>query len=169
MINKRNIIICSVVLVLLIAGGSFAYLKFHSQPIIPTSVSKRVNYVIFYPAKNPKVVLEKNTIKYTSSEQLVSYIVNFNGALITFSEQSSPSTFVNDTSLYPEFISKLNGINAFVSVNGTVNITHPQGSQYETAVMNAKGTLLFAQSTNKDISQSNWQLLFNNLLYTRPV
>jgi hypothetical protein len=127
MINKRNIIICSVVLVLLIAGGSFAYLKFHS------------------------------------------HIVNFNGALITFSEQSSPSTFVNDTSLYPEFISKLNGINAFVSVNGTVNITHPQGSQYETAVMNAKGTLLFAQSTNKDISQSNWQLLFNNLLYTRPV
>ncbi|HUD05657.1 MAG TPA: hypothetical protein VMR18_01895 [Candidatus Saccharimonadales bacterium] len=65
-------------------------------------------------------------------------------------------------------IEKLNGYASFDSVDGTVSLTNPTEVKSETAVMNAKGTLLFAKS-NGNLSENSWKLLFNSLDYSQSL
>jgi hypothetical protein len=64
---------------------------------------------------------------------------------------------------YTKLLSSLNQFDSFDSPNGTVALTHPKElNGAESAVMNAKGTLLFVRP-NGNVSSDDWRRLFNNL------
>lgn len=160
-----KISISLIVVTLLIIG--FIWWR-QSNMVIPRSITKQANYVIFYPVKNQQAVIQKQSFIYDKSLQEVSFIVNLGGQSITFGEQSSPDSFSDDPNFYPQFIQKLNGYATFSSVNGTVDLTLPSDTKHQTGIMNAKGTLLFVQSTTGNLSENAWKQLFNLLVYTQP-
>lgn len=155
----------------LVAVFLFALIGIHiydtKPPIIPGTIQKQVNFPIFYPNLSQRVDIETNSFKYDKSLGQVTFIVKFASRSITFAEQTSPDSFAADPTFYNNFIEKLGGYATFDSVNGTVSLTEPAQVDAQTAVMNAKGTLLFAKSSG-NISQNNWTLLFNSLAYTQP-
>ncbi len=138
------------------------------RSVVPSSILKQVSFVIFYPVNNAQLVIEKKGFKYNSSDKQVSFIVRYDGQSITFGEQGSPDSFSDDSSFYPQFIQSLNGYASFASVNGTVNLVTPTETKNEAGVLNAKGTLLFAQSTTGNLSENAWKTLFNTLVYVQP-
>ena len=156
-----------VILLLAVVSAVIFLIFFNRQVIVPSSISQQANFVIFYPQPSQQVTVQIKTFKYDPTNKQVSFIVSFSGRNITFAEQGSPDSFADDPNFYSQFITKLNGYTTFGSVNGTVDLTRPSEVKNETAVMNAKGTLLFANS-NGDISEDNWKSLFNVLHYTQP-
>jgi hypothetical protein len=154
-------------LILLALAGAWIWWH-HDHQVIPENITQQVNFVIFYPAKTNQIVIQRPSFKYDKSIKQVSFIVRFSGQSITFAEQSSPDSFSDDANFYPQFIQKLNGYAAFDSINGTVNLTVPTETKNEAGVMNAKGTLLFAQSTTGNLNENNWKELFNSLSYVQP-
>jgi hypothetical protein len=165
--TKTRLIITAIglVVIVLAAGGTIAYIKRGS--VVPRTIAKQVNFVIFYPKPSQQTGIEEKTFKYSSSLGQVSFIVNFAGQQITFAEQSSPDSFSVDPSFYSAFIQKLNGYATFDSIDGRVDLTQPTEVNAQTAIMNAKGTLLFAKASG-NISENNWRLLFNSVVYNQP-
>jgi hypothetical protein len=145
--------------------GLFVFVR--KPPVIPHNIQKQVNFAIFYPQVSSQASIQKTTFKYDPSLKQLSFIVNFSGRQITFAEQSSPDSFADDPNFYPKFIEKLNGYATFDSVDGRVDLTRPKEVKSQAAVMNSKGTLMFAKS-NGDISEDNWKQLFNYMLFSKP-
>jgi len=155
-------------IIICVAAVIIALINFiNKPPVIPSDIQKQVNFVIFYPQPSTQTVIQKNTFKYDPKLKQASFIADYGGRQITFAEQSSPDSFADDPNFYPKFIASLNGYATFDSVDGRVDLTRPKEVKSQTAVMNAKGTLMFAKS-NGDISEDNWKLLFNSMLYTKP-
>lgn len=155
------------VLVLAIIVLVLVFALTYKSPVIPKSITSQANFAIFYPVENSQVTIEKNTFKYNKSLGQMSFIVDYLQQQVTFAEQSEPDAFTADPAFYTNFIGKLNGYATFASVNGRVDLTNPANINGQTGVMVTKGTLLFAKSTNA-ISESNWKLLFNDLISTQP-
>lgn len=138
----------------------------HQPALLPKDIKKQVNFVVFYPTGS-QAVIEKSSFKYDSSLKLLSFDTNFAGKQITFAEQGTPDSFVDDSNFYPKFIDSLNGYATFSSIQGQVDLTVPKEFNNQTGVMNAKGTLLFAKSSG-NISEDNWKQLFNSFNYIKP-
>jgi hypothetical protein len=151
-----------------IVGGIFLYNYYDHQSPVPSNILHQINFVIFYPKSNSQIVIEKNTFKYSKSLQVVSFMVNYDDKSITIGEQATPDSFSDDPNFYPQFIQKLNGYDTLASVNGSVDLVIPSNTNHETGVMNAKGTLMFAQSTMGNLGENAWRQLFNSLVYVQP-
>lgn len=165
---KRKTVLLPLLVIALAIVITILVALFHNRPaVVPRSILKQVNFVIFYPPASQQMTIEPGTFKYAKSLGQVSFIVGFGGRHITFAEQSSPDSFSADPNFYPQFIQKLGGYATFGSTNGQVDLTRPSQVNAETGVMNAKGTLLFAKSDG-DLSEDNWKLLFNALSYAQP-
>jgi len=154
-------------LILSALAGAWIWWR-HDHQVIPENIAQQVNFVIFYPAPTNQIVIQKPSFKYDKSIKQISFIVRFDGQSITFAEQSSPDSFSDDPNFYPQFIQKLNGYATFASIDGSVDLTVPKEIKDEAGVMNAKGTLLFAQSTTGNLSENAWKQLFNSLVYVQP-
>jgi|GEM_PF-2290238 hypothetical protein len=164
---KRNARLVSVLLIICLGIiGYIIYLNRTPSPI-PKDISSAVQFPIFYPEASKQIIVKKTSFKYDKSHGQVSFIVNFNSNNITFAEQGSPDSFSADPNFYTAFVQKLNGYATFSGVDGRVDLTLPSETHEQTAVMNAKGTLLFA-TTSSQISEANWKLLFNTLNNTQP-
>lgn len=166
---KRNARLFSLLFLILVCVGIFVvetYVQRDSSPV-PTSIQNSVQFPVIYPKPSQQITIKESTFKYSKSLGQVSFIVNFAGSNITFAEQSSPDSFSADPTFYPTFIQKLNGYATFTALDGRVDLTLPSETHYQTAVMNAKGTLVFASSPNK-LTENNWKLLFNTLENTQP-
>jgi hypothetical protein len=163
-LKRILLVLGSSLLITAVAVGVEAYIK---PPVVPKNILRQVNFPVFYPEPNKQIKVQTKSFKYDSSQGQISFIVALDNRSITFAEQSSPDSFGADPNFYSAFIQKLNGYATFDSVDGTVSLTYPAQVNSQTAVMNAKGTLLFAKSTG-DISENSWKLLFNSLTYTQP-
>jgi hypothetical protein len=165
--NKYHSLVGALVIILIAAIGILISVIFNQSSQIPSSVQKQISFIIFYPDISTAVV-QKNTVKYDKSNKFLNFIVKYNQYYLTFSEQTTPSEFNYDSNIYPEFVQKLNSYDSFGSVDGTVYLTHPNSANYETAIMNAKGTLLFAKTDNGLMDVTKWQTLFNTMQYQTP-
>jgi hypothetical protein len=150
------------------ALGAGFYVRYHNQSVIPKNILNQLNFSVFYPKQNSQTKIETNTFKYSKQLGQLSFIVVYDNQHLTFAEQSSPDSFAADPSFYTKFINSLNGYATFDSANGTASLTVPTEVKHEVGVMNAKGTLLFAQSTTGNLSETAWKQLFNSLVYTQP-
>jgi hypothetical protein len=165
---KRNSRLAATLLIvvgLVVVGYIFFVAR---QPsTVPKSITSSVQFPIFYPKPGKQITIKQTSFKYDKSLGQVSFIVNYAGSAITFAEQSSPDSFSADPTFYPAFIQKLNGYDTFSGVDGRVDLTLPSETHEQTAIMNAKGTLVFASTSGK-ISESSWKLLFYSLSNTQP-
>ena len=154
-------------IVLAVAAMVGAYV-YNSRPsVIPSAIRRQANFAIFYPNPSKQIYILPSSFKYDTSLSQVAFAARFANRSITFAEQSSPDSFAATPTFYANFITKLGGYATFSSIDGTVSLTEPAQVNAQTAVMNTKGTLLFAKSSN-DMSENNWRLLFNSLSFTQP-
>jgi len=158
----------TILALVVIVGGVVLYRYYYNPSPIPSSIRHQISYVIFYPKAGPQIVIEKSTIKYSKSLGQVSFIVDYDGQHITFAEQGSPDSFAANPNFYSQFTNSLNGYATFDTINGTASLTVPTEVKHEVGVMNARGTLLFAQSTTGNLSENVWKQLFNSLIYVQP-
>jgi hypothetical protein len=155
--------LCFALLAAVAVGGYLWYKQAHV--IIPANIKKQVTFVIFYPQNNSVVQVNKKTLLYEPDKKLLSYTGKFagSGTSFTLSEQTTPDSFVDIPQAYTKLLSSLNQYDSFGTANGTVALTHPKElNGGESAVMNAKGTLLFVRPSGT-VTSDDWRRLFNNL------
>jgi hypothetical protein len=154
----------SAVIVLVIISAAFAvgyYLW--PKPILPSSVTKQVNFTVFVP--NEKVtVVNKNSAKYDEKLKLLSYDIVANNIKIVISLQPTPESFTEIPEAYDRVVASMNEYAKFENNLGVVRLTRPtdlDGKQV--AVLNAKGTLAFIKPES-DLTDDEWKDFFNNLV-----
>ncbi|MDB5178429.1 MAG: hypothetical protein JWN01_372 [Patescibacteria group bacterium] len=147
------------IMVGLIVAGIIVIL--HPRSPIPSSIKTQLTFPVFYPDPTTGYKIDPGSITYSARDKVLIFNVSSSGNRIVFSEQGTPGPFNDVAGYYDKFIEKLGGYASFDSTNGKVSLAHPQelkGGQ--SAIMNAKGTLLFAHP-DKDLSDDNWHKLFN--------
>jgi hypothetical protein len=163
--NIVTVLAIGILLALLIGGVAY----YRRSAVVPKDISSQVNFPIFYPQPGRQILVNEASFKYDKSLQQVSFTVEYNGSNITFAEQSSPDSFSADPSFYPAFVAKLNSYANFESINGRVDLAQPTETKDQTAIMNAKGTLTFANANKgSKLSENSWKRLFNSVENTRP-
>lgn len=162
----KKIVIISALVAILAAGGLSAILL-HSKNSSPFSarIRKQANLIIFYPdSKSTGYKVDTTSIRYDPSTKVLSYTARGNGSNLTITEQTTPDPFNDIPQYWDTFTTKLQSYTSFDSANGKVALTRPvelKGGQ--SAIMNAKDTLMFVHPINGDFSQDQWKQLFNNL------
>ena len=156
-------------LVLVVVGiaiiGGLGYQRAASQPALPANISKQLSFGVYFPTANTAVAtINKRSINYQASGGLLSYTAQLtDGTTVSVNQQATPESFVDIPQAYDKLVASLQPYTSFDSINGRVSLTYPKelkGSQ--SAVMNAKGTLLFARPS-KSLSDKQWRQLFNGL------
>jgi hypothetical protein len=136
-----------------------------SKLFVPKDIKQQVTYTIFKPADTSNFVADKSTIKYDPKLKSLSYRAMQKGTAsgLTFSFQEAPEVFADVPQAFSKFADDLHQYSSFDSIQGKVSLTKPpelQGGQ--SAVMNAKGTLMFIKP-DKNLSDSDWKQLFSNM------
>jgi len=145
-------------------GGALLYHALHKPPIIPPAIQTAVTFPILIPDQRQSQPYPVMNMRYDASLSRLTYQTAISGSLIDISEQATPEAFVDVPQAYDKLIASLVEYKSFGSPQGTVSLTHPKelhGAQ--SAVMNGKGTLLFARP-NKDLDDASWQRLFSKLI-----
>ena len=145
--------------------GGLGYYRAASQPALPSTVAQQLSFGVYFPkAKTTVATIDKGTIRYQASGGLFSYTARLaDGTTVSVNQQATPISFVDIPQAYDKLVSSLQPYTSFESINGKVSLTYPKelkGGQ--SAVMNAKGTLLFARPS-KSLSDDQWRQLFNGL------
>jgi hypothetical protein len=158
--KPRNQLILIISLIIVGVGTFFVESKLRASPI-PASFRKSISFPVFLPTAG--VTINTNSYKFEPSQKILSFTGYLSDRqLATFTEQATPDPINDLTNFYSQFLQTLNQYAAFDTLNGTVNLTHPNGGVGQAAVMNSKGTLMFVRVAN-DEPQSVWQPLFNQL------
>ena len=129
---------------------------------IPPTIKKQVSFNVFYPRPDPAITVATNSFKYDTKEKLLSYVVNYANTPITIAEQATPQNFIDIPQAYDKLIETLGEYGSFQSYYDKVSLTRPKEfNGQQSAVMNSKGTLVFAHPTKGDLSEDQWKKLFN--------
>lgn len=135
------------------------------RPALPSAVAEQLSFGVYFPTTKTTIArVDKHTISYQASSGLLGYTATLtDGTTVSVNQQATPESFVDIPQAYEKLVSSLQPYSSFDSINGKVSLTHPkelQGGQ--SAVMNAKGTLLFARPS-KSLTNDQWRQLFNGL------
>ena len=149
---------------ILVIGG-LGWWRNTDKPTLPSSVAHQLSFGVYFPASKIKdVSIDKRSISYQANGGRLSYRAQLtDGTTIDVNQQATPESFVDIPQAYDKLVASLQPYTSFDSINGKVSLTYPKelkGSQ--SAVMNAKGTLLFARPS-KSLSDEQWRQLFNGL------
>ncbi len=153
----------------LVIGGVLlvGVLTTRGRPVIPVEIGRQANFVVFYPQTSEEIKLDQKTLTYNPSLKQLSFVVSFSNRYITFSQQNTPDQFNDIPEYFPKLIEKMNRYSTIENANGKVSLTRPSEAKSQVAVMNSKGTLLFAK-TDGDMTDDSWKRLFNSLTHLQP-
>ena len=138
---------------------------YHATPnSIPSAIKQQVGFVIFYPSPGSNVLVDAKSFKYDANTKLLSYKIKFNDLPIIIAEQPTPQNIIDIPQYYDKLIDSLSVYASFDSFYDKVSLTRPKEFKgQQSAVMNSKGTLMFAHPTRGDLKQEQWRKLFNGL------
>ena len=157
-----RIIAVGLLVIGLTVAGFISLHRTHTDGPIPQTIKRQVAFVIFYPSPKTAVVVDVNSFKYDTKEKLLSYVVNYANTPITIAEQATPQNFIDIPQAYDKLIESLGEYGSFQSYYDKVSLTHPKEfNGQQSAVMNSKGTLVFAHPTKGDLTEDQWKKLFN--------
>jgi hypothetical protein len=132
------------------------------RPSIPSQIRKQAAFTIFTPDSS-EVEVQHESVKYDTNLKLLSYTVRLLDTHITMSEQATPDSFNDVPQAYEKVVAGMNTYERFDTILGTVYLTRPQQlAGKQAAVLNTKGTLLFAKPDN-DLSADQWRQFFGVL------
>jgi hypothetical protein len=128
----------------IVGSAAAAVLVLRPDPIIPPEIEDRLTSSLLLPDAE-KAPVDTASVKYNDQEKLLSYKTAFAGTTILISQQPTPEQFIDIPAAYKKVTDQMNTYKTFESANGTVFLTTPaQMKGRQAAVLNAKGTLLFA-------------------------
>ena len=146
----------------LLLGTYFIFLYKSTPNIIPPGIKKQVSFNVFYPSPDPTVTVDSKSFKYDSQAKLMSYVITYVKTPVTIAEQATPQNFIDIPQAYDKLIESLSEYGSFQSYYDKVSLTHPKEfNGQQSAVMNSKGTLVFAHPTRGDLTEDQWKKLFN--------
>lgn len=146
----------------LLVGAYYLFLYHPTTSVIPKTIKKQLSFVVFYPSPDSAVTVDIKSFKYDSQAKLMSYVARFGNTPITIAEQATPQNFIDIPQAYDKLIESLSEYASFQSYYDKVSLTHPKEfNGQQSAVMNSKGTLVFAHPTKGDLSEDQWKKLFN--------
>jgi hypothetical protein len=154
-----------VVGLLVVLGGVLLVYHAMDRGPLPASISKHVKFGVFYPDVHSYLV-DKSTISYNSNTQVLSYSTSVANKKVVINQQAEPDVFQDagqEVNLYQKLLDKMRQYQEMGTDAGTVTLTRPEelkGAQ--AAVMDQKGTLLFAQPAG-DLTADQWKSFFNSL------
>ena len=130
---------------------------------LPKSIREQVTSTLIVP-QGKAVTLDRASATYDSQLKVLVYRVNAYGAQVTISEQPTPDSFIDVPQVFDKIANGMQEYAKFDTDIGTVHLGRPtQIDHKQTAIMNSKGTLLFA-SAERDLSQDQWRQLFANMV-----
>lgn len=151
-----------IAVLLLAAAGYWFFLR--AQPPIPLAVTSQASFAVFYPADRHILSVKKGSALYDRTTGTLRFAASApDGLQVSFSEQATPGSFVDVPQVYSSLLASLQNYSSFDSINGSVALTLPKefnGGQ--SAVMNSKGTLLFARPS-RNLTEDQWRRIFNSL------
>jgi hypothetical protein len=128
---------------------------------IPPAVQKSLTSTLLVP-KSSDIVVSRESSKYDSKDKLLSFSVAYAGTSIVMSEQPTPTQFVDIPAVYDKVVEGMTNYSSFDVNIGTVHLTTPkQLAGKQAAVLNTKGTLLFAKP-GKNLTDDQWRKFFNS-------
>jgi hypothetical protein len=164
--KKRLLIIIggAAVLVVVVIWLVVAYNE--SRAVLPSEIVKSVNYTVLVPGNAKKYPVLEESVKNDPASKVLSYSTTINNIKVVINQQAEPEAFTEpaaQVSIYQKLLENMKQYKDLHTDAGTVTLTRPtelQGGQ--AAVLNANGTLLFAQPTS-DLSDADWQDFFNSI------
>jgi hypothetical protein len=131
------------------------------KPLIPPKVVSEATSTVLAPdSSNFKIAHQ--SIKYDSDLKLLNYNVSAYGKTIIISEQPTPESFTDVPAVYTKVLDGMNDFYDFDVSVGSIHVTTPpQLNGKQAAVLNTKGTLLFAKPS-ASLSNSEWQQFFTS-------
>ena len=143
--------------------GAYYLFFYHASPnVIPPAIKRQVSFVVFYPSPDPDITLVPNSFTFDPKTKLMVYEISLANTPITVSEQSTPQNFIDIPQAYDKLIESLSEYASFQSYYDKVSLTHPKEFHgQQSAVMNSKGTLVFAHPTKGALTEDQWKKLFN--------
>ena len=164
--SQKTVILIVTVLVMVFGGITYINNR-HSNPI-PRSILSQVHFAIIYPGNTDLKKVEKNSVKYDSQNKVFTYIYKDAGLSITFTEQTTPEAFIDVPAAYTKLTDSMNTYASFDSYYGKVALTKPkQFNGDQTAVLNSRGTLVFAHATYGSWSRDQWIKFANDMQVVR--
>lgn len=147
--------------VVLSSAAIFGYSKIH-QPIFSSEITSKLTSSL-YVAQGDNVTIERASIKYDKDLKQLSYVSKMQDISIIVSEQPSPEVFGDVPQYFDKWITSAGAITNFDTPNGKVYLaSNPNYGVNTVAIMNSKGTLLFAKPS-KNLSQDQWKQFFRTL------
>lgn len=164
--NRQKIIDPFLIFVAMLFAGIFVYFAVnkYSQPHpLPSEISSKINFIVFYPNSNSKVEVDQNSFKFDESTKLLTFTANLAQNRLTFAEQSTPERYVDIPQSFDKLIETLNPYTSFDSFYDRVYLTKPKElSGKQSAIMNSKGTLMSISATEGELTVEDWKRLFNS-------
>lgn len=153
-----------VFLIIIVLGGiSGGIILFgNANKPLPKELIEKLEFVVYVPTGNYS--LDQKDIRYDENSKVLSMnIKSKEGFGINLNQQATPETFLDIPDYYPKLLEKLNEYSRVQTSMDTVHLTKPtelKGKQ--SAVVNYKGTLIFAQP-ERELSDDDWRKFFNSL------
>ena len=160
-------LIISATTALVVLGLAWAGMWWLSRPPIPASIAKQLHFGVYYPASAKTVTINESSWTYNDKLAQCVFTVQYAGRSITFSQQAVPAQFTDIPEFYSKYLDKLRSSGSFENSQGRVYITRPLEVDRQTAVLNNRGTLLYAQA-DKDLPESDWKYLMGHLKFFDP-
>jgi hypothetical protein len=130
---------------------------------IPQSVKKSVTSTLLVP-QGAGTVVDRESANFVPDEKVLIYNVAYAGTKIIVSEQPTPQQFVDIPEVYKKTVDSMGMYQTFDVNVGTVYLTKSAKlDSKQAAVLNAKGTLLFAKPS-ADLSDEQWRVFFNHFV-----
>ena len=150
-------------IIALTAAGAItvAVLLLLPKPPIPGPIKQQLTSTLLVP-KNSRVAVDRQSAKYDTSLKLLTFNATAFGKQLVVSEEPTPDEFVDVPQAYQKVLDSMNDYSDFDTAIGSVHLARPSNLHgKQAAVLNAKGTLLFAKPAG-DLSTDQWRQFFNS-------
>lgn len=163
---KKMTLVFLACLVLILAGiGVWVYSNGDNQ--LPREITRQVTFDIYYPDNIKQNPVSKDSAQYNPETKVFSYTTVVAGNKVTINQQDEPEIFNEadvQVSLYQKLLEKMRQYKEIETNLGTVTLTRPEELKgKQAAVLNAGGTLLFAEPES-DLADNQWQQFFDSLV-----
>lgn len=158
-LNAKRVLI--VVVAVVVVTTLYYFLR--PQPVIPAEVKSQLTSSLLMPTDKTVTVIDRGSVKYDSKIRVLTYDVQYDGIKVVISQQPTPESFLDIADVYTKVLESMNEYQKFELAIGVIHLTRPpdlKGKQ--SAVLNSKGTLLFA-SPEEDLTEDQWRRFFKDV------
>lgn len=160
--RKLSVKVISVIVVV-VAIAAILYYFLRPQSVIPSATKAQLTSPLLMPTDQTVAVIDRTSVKYDPKIKMLTYDVQFEDIKVVISEQPTPESFIDIPDVYTKMLESMNEYKKFELAIGVIHLTRPtdlKGKQ--SAVVNSKGTLLFA-SPKEDLTEDQWRRFFRTV------